>query len=226
MGDDVIALVLTDDSSPAGWTRRSTLSFNDDLPEDVRDVPLTDSWTDRTAIGGDHAWAKSLARPTSRKRSFRSRLHPPGERSSIVDARHRDADRLPRLSFSFSRSAGETTAEDHEFLHEFGKDRDLDRVTGGLHLPNRMIFPSIWRHRETRVRNRKTILSSSRMPSATCSRSLHRLRFASSTSYDAFRVCLRCNRRTRMTTKVDRSSGSGKSWFAKLGSTLNRWNSF
>lgn len=44
---DVLAfalVALTDDSSPAGQERQ-------DPPEDVRDTPLTDSWTDRDKWG-------------------------------------------------------------------------------------------------------------------------------------------------------------------------------
>lgn len=146
----------------------------------MRDALLTDSWTDRTVIGRDSAWARSLVLSSCESVVSRSGVwnrsctflekDPPNTRSSRCDA----AFLYFFLSLSFFRFLVQlerrlriTTGS--RIFARVGKDRDLDRATGGLHLPNRMIFPSMWRHRETRARNRRMILFSSRTPSATCS---------------------------------------------------------
>lgn len=73
-----------------------------------------------------------------------------------IDPRQRRQEELPK-------------SEVVENFWESGKDWDLDHTSGPrLHLPNRVIFSSTWRHRKTQARNRRRS-SSSRMFSVTLS---------------------------------------------------------
>lgn len=197
-------------------TRWSTLFSDDDLPEDVRDALLTDSWTGRTAIGGDYAWARSTSRGTvsSRDQEFQNRnrtlLKGDPRRCATVDIRHRDAERLPRSRVSLSLSFSWREIADHDGVGNFcassGKIETWTAQQADCTSPTVRYF----RPCDVIERREPEIERWSSSPLGHPRRGLHRLGFASSTSYDAFRVCLRCNR-SRLATKVDRSSGSVKS---------------
>lgn len=94
-------------------TRQSTLFSDDNLLEDVRNMPLTDSWTDRTKndrwgprvgeVSGVIHFSRECRLGRVSRVSDRGCTLPEKDprRRTVVDVRYRDGDRLPRSRVSF-----------------------------------------------------------------------------------------------------------------------------
>ena len=163
-------------------TKKKRRADEEDPLEDVHVAPLTDSWTQKRKRWGSVFTWERRPRPTSPRDVSRTRNE---MLSRIVHAVSGWTERRRSCHESgspFSRSANRSTdrephgeesiieeRSDWEFLGVWERLRPGPHIRATrLHLPNRVIFSSAWRHRKTQARNRRRS-SSSRMLSVTLS---------------------------------------------------------